>query len=106
MNETTSPSSRRPIMLLLELLSRRWALRVLWELRDGPRTSRELRSATNISPTVLQSRTNELRDAGFIELRSRAGYEMTPLGRELSAAFSPLNSFAKKWQDSSPTLSE
>ena len=26
----------RPIMALLDLLGRRWALRVLWELRNGP----------------------------------------------------------------------
>ena len=35
--------SGRPIMAALDLLGRRWALRLLWELRDGPRTFRALR---------------------------------------------------------------
>jgi DNA-binding HxlR family transcriptional regulator len=29
-------SGGRPIMALLDLLGRRWALRILWELRGGP----------------------------------------------------------------------
>ena len=35
----------RPIMVLLDLLGRRWALRILWELRGGALTSRALRTA-------------------------------------------------------------
>ena len=34
----------RPIMAALDLLGRRWALRVLWELRGGPLSFRELRA--------------------------------------------------------------
>jgi DNA-binding HxlR family transcriptional regulator len=29
--------SGRPIMALLDLLGRRWTLRILWELREGNR---------------------------------------------------------------------
>lgn len=86
-------------MVLLELLSRRWTLRVLWELRDGPRSSRGLRDATGISPTVLQARVNDLRDAGMINLKAGSGYEMTELGRELSASFAPLYAFATRWSE-------
>ncbi|HTO53257.1 MAG TPA: transcriptional regulator, partial [Myxococcota bacterium] len=32
--------SGRPIMAALDLLGRRWALRVLWELRNGPHSFR------------------------------------------------------------------
>ena len=43
----------RPIMALLDLLGRRWTLRIAWELRDGPLTSRALRTACDdASPTV------------------------------------------------------
>jgi DNA-binding HxlR family transcriptional regulator len=35
----------RPIMALLDLLGRRWALRIIWELRDGPLTFRDLQAA-------------------------------------------------------------
>ena len=60
----------RPIMVLLDLLGRRWSLRILWELREGALTSRALRAACgDASPTVMQQRLTELREAGFIELR-------------------------------------
>lgn len=90
---------RRPIMALLELLGRKWALRILWELRDGALNSRALRSAAgNLSPTVLQARINELREGGIVELRAE-GYALTPLGRELLEAFIPLYRFAGRWAD-------
>jgi len=91
----------RPIMALLDLLGRRWCLRILWELRDAALTSRALRTACDeASPTVLQTRLDELRQAGFIEL-SDSGYELTPLGRELFATFMPLHGFAERWRRAS-----
>ncbi|MBR0828922.1 helix-turn-helix transcriptional regulator [Bradyrhizobium manausense] len=89
----------RPIMALLDLLGRRWALRILWELREAPLTSRALRTACDeASPTVLQTRLDELRDAGFIELSDGSGYGLTPLGRELCETFMPLHRFAERWR--------
>ena len=41
--------SGRPIMALLDLLGRRWSLRILWELREQALTSRALRNAVSIS---------------------------------------------------------
>ena len=60
----------RPIMALLDLLGRRWSLRIIWELRDDRSlTSRALRTACDeASPTVLQTRLSELREAGLVEL--------------------------------------
>lgn len=85
-------------MALLDLLGRRWALRVIWELRDGWLTSRQLRAACDdVSPTVLQSRLSELRGAGLIVLEARHGYTLTPLGRELLESFLPLHGFAERW---------
>jgi DNA-binding HxlR family transcriptional regulator len=92
----------RPIMALLDLLGRRWSLRILWELRDEPLTSRALRTACDeASPTVLQARLTELREAGFVELGEGGGYGLTPLGRELSATFMPLHRFAERWRGKS-----
>jgi DNA-binding HxlR family transcriptional regulator len=89
----------RPIMVLLDLLGRRWTLRILWELRDVPLTSRALRSACDeASPTVLQARLTELREAGFVALAEGGGYSLTPLGRELSENVLPLHRFAERWQ--------
>jgi DNA-binding HxlR family transcriptional regulator len=90
--------SGRPIMALLDLLGRRWSLRILWELREDPLTSRALRTACDqASPTVLQARLTELREAGFVELGDGGGYGLTALGRELRETFMPLHRFAEKW---------
>ncbi|MEY9181626.1 DNA-binding HxlR family transcriptional regulator [Bradyrhizobium sp. USDA 326] len=89
----------RPIMVLLDLLGRRWSLRIMWELRDGPLTSRALRTACDeASPTVLQARLTELREAGFVELGDGGGYGLTPLGQELCETFMPLHRFAERWK--------
>ncbi|PAY08727.1 MULTISPECIES: winged helix-turn-helix transcriptional regulator [Bradyrhizobium] len=89
--------SGRPIMALLDLLGRRWTLRIVWELREGALTSRALRAACDeVSPTILQTRLTELREAGFVELTDD-GYGLTALGRELFATFTPLNRFAERW---------
>ena len=88
----------RPLMAAMDLLGRRWALRILWELRSDPLTSRALRTACDdASPTILQTRLTELREAGFVELVPAAGYGLTPLGRELCETFLPLHRFAERW---------
>jgi DNA-binding HxlR family transcriptional regulator len=94
----------RPIMVLLDLLGRRWTLRILWELREGRKlTSRELRAACDeASPTVLQARLSELRAAGFLDLAAEGGYSLTPLGQELCETFLPLHRFAERWRKVKP----
>ena len=88
----------RPIMALLDLLGRRWALRILWELREDALTSRALRAACDdASPTVMQQRLSELREAGFLTLREEGGYALTDLGRELLQTSLPLYQFAERW---------
>jgi DNA-binding HxlR family transcriptional regulator len=88
----------RPIMALLDLLGRRWTLRIVWELRDASLTSRALRTACDdASPTVMQARLTELREAGLVELLAGDGYRLTPLGRELMESFQPLHRFAERW---------
>jgi DNA-binding HxlR family transcriptional regulator len=90
--------SGRPIMALLDLLGRRWSLRILWELREAPLTSRALRAACDeASPTVLQTRLSELREAGFVELVPAGGYGLTATGKELLETFLPLHRFAERW---------
>jgi len=89
----------RPIMVLLDLLGRRWTLRILWELRHGALTSRALRTACDeASPTVLQARLTDLREAGFVALADGGGYSLTPLGQELSENVLPLHRFAERWK--------
>jgi DNA-binding HxlR family transcriptional regulator len=84
-------------MELLDLLGRRWALRVLWELRgDGGLTFRELRSrADDLSSSVLTERLRELTEAGVVG-RDEAGYVLTPRRRELIEL--PLDAWAQVWR--------
>lgn len=90
--------SGRAVMALLDLMGRRWSLRIIWELRNGPMTSRELRTACNeASPTVMQRRLDELRDADLVDYLAGAGYRLTKLGEAFIEAFQPLSSFADKW---------
>jgi DNA-binding HxlR family transcriptional regulator len=85
-------------MAALDLLGRRWALRVLWELRDGaPLSFRELRErCDSMSTSVLNQRLVELRDAGVVEA-GEEGYLLTRSGRELKDAIAPLDAWAKRW---------
>lgn len=95
-------ASGRPIMAALDLLGRRWALRVLWELRAGPLTFRELRAACGgVSPTVLNTRLAELRDVGVLESGER-GYAPTAMGQKLCASLAPLQRWADDWAEHLP----
>jgi DNA-binding HxlR family transcriptional regulator len=87
----------RPIMALLDLLGRRWALRVIWELRGEPLTFRDLQAACDgMSSSVLNQRLGELREAGIAE-RAGEGFRLTDEGRRLLAAFEPLDAWARRW---------
>lgn len=88
----------RPVMALLDLLGRRGTLRLLWELRDGrPQPFRLLQaSAGEMSPSVLNARLKELREARIVELGG-GGYALTPGGAELLKRLQPLNRWAERW---------
>lgn len=89
--------SGRSIMVLLDLLGRRWALRIIWELRDQPKRFRALQEAIGASPTMVNTRLSELRAACLVELDVNAGYQLTPLGAELLQQFLPLVAWSEKW---------
>jgi DNA-binding HxlR family transcriptional regulator len=88
----------RPIMAALDLLGRRWALRILWELRDGrPASFRELRERCDqMSTSVLNQRLAELREAGLVDTGGD-GYRLTKSGTDLLSALAPLDAWAKRW---------
>ena len=89
--------SNRPIHQLLDLLSRRWTLRVLWELRDGPVTFRQLQDkADQVSPTVLNTRLAELRRHHIVD-RGEHGYQLTERGAELASQLIDLHRWAERW---------
>jgi DNA-binding HxlR family transcriptional regulator len=84
-------------MALLDLLGRRWALRIGWELRERTLSFRELQAACDgMSPSVLNQRLTELREAGLVELTDD-GYALTHDGDELLDLIGPLSTWAKRW---------
>ncbi|MER5636629.1 helix-turn-helix domain-containing protein [Kitasatospora sp. NPDC002227] len=89
----------RPIMALLDLLGRRWVLRILWELRGeaGP-TFRQLQQRCDgVSSSVLAARLRELGEADLVE-HSGAGYLLTAQGRTLFERLAQLDSWAADWR--------
>ncbi len=87
----------RPIMVLLDLLGRRWTLRIVWELREAPRRFRELQDSIGASPTIINTRLTELREAKLVELDPDSGYRLTALGNELLQLMLPLHVWSEKW---------
>ena len=86
-------------MALLDLLGRRWALRIIWELRGGPRNFRDLQATCDgMSSSVLNQRLAELREASIVGLGD-VGFELTDEGRELLEAFPPVQAWAERWAE-------
>lgn len=83
---------------LLELLESRYAMRVLWALRDGhPQTFRLLQdSVGHITPNTLNTRVKELRAANLMT-HGTDGYTVTPSGADLLKRLNDLQAFAGKW---------
>src|SRR3954465_118652 len=87
---------RHAIADLFDLLGRRWAMRVLWELRDRPLRYAELRvRCEEMSTSVLAQRLRDLADAGVLAQPDGA-YGLTAAGRELLDHLMPLNEWAKR----------
>ena len=86
---------------LLSLLESRYAMRVLWALRDGhTQTFRLLQdSVGSITPNTLNTRIKELREAGLMTHGSD-GYCVTTAGADLLKRLADLQAFAGKWASS------
>jgi DNA-binding HxlR family transcriptional regulator len=83
---------------IIDLFHKRWTMRILWELRDGPVTFRELQAACSmVSSSVLNVRISELREAQLVEHTSGEGYQLSDWGKELLVATQPLAAWARRW---------
>nr|WP_026178899.1 helix-turn-helix domain-containing protein [Streptomyces hokutonensis] len=92
----------RPVMAALDLLGRRWTLRVIWELhRQGtPIGFRELRRrCDDMSSSVLSTRLTELREADIAEQTPDGAWQLTPLGTDLVTAMAPLLDWSRVWAE-------
>lgn len=87
----------RPLMAALDLFGHRWALRILWELRDGALGARRLlEQCDGLSSSVLYQRLRELHDAGVVR-RVGSRWALTGLGVDLGTALAPLDAWSRRW---------
>jgi DNA-binding HxlR family transcriptional regulator len=97
----------RPLMAAMDLLGKRWTLRVLWELGHGPLGARGLQAKCDaMSSSVLYERLRELGEAGLIRQDANEAYELTDLGSSLQTALAPLDTWAKRWAKTASPSSE
>ena len=92
-----SSKENAAVFQLFEKLECRYALRVLWALRDGhPQTFRLLQdSVGGITPNTLNTRIKELRECGLLDHGSD-GYIVTPSGQDLLKPLSDVQAFAHR----------
>jgi DNA-binding HxlR family transcriptional regulator len=95
-------AATRPVESALDLLGRRWALRLVWELRRSALAFSELRERTGISPSVLSARLGELTDARIVERDTGRRYRLSGRGRELARLLYELNRWAEQKHQTGP----
>ena len=88
-------------MAIFDLLGRRWAMGIIWNLHQGPSTFRNLQSycerkGGTISPSILNSRLKDLQEAQLVE-RTLEGYQLTTLGQEVFILLEPFGAWATQW---------
>jgi DNA-binding HxlR family transcriptional regulator len=85
----------RPALVAFDLPERRWALRVLWELREDHLGFRALQeSCGGMSSSVLRDRPAELVSAGLVQNDDAGRYGLSLHGHALLEALTPLSSWA------------
>ena len=94
-------ATERAVEGVFELLGRRWALRLVWELRRSTFTFSELRERTGISPSVLSARLRELVDSDVLERDGARRYRLSGRGRELARILYELNRWAERQHETS-----
>ena len=88
----------RPLLVAFDLLGRRWALRVLWELREDHLGFRVLQERCGgMSSSVLRDRLVELHGAGLLETDDAGRYGLSRHGLALLEALQPLSRWADAW---------
>jgi DNA-binding HxlR family transcriptional regulator len=83
-------------MVVLDVLGRRGALRILWELRHDPLSFRALQQACETNPGSLNTRLKELRDLGIVD-HDDGGYRLTQKGRGLTIPLTAIHDWADQW---------
>ncbi len=98
-NSVGGSTTGRPIMVLFDVLGKRWMLRILWELRDERLNFRELRArCSDVSPTILNRRLKSLRELQLVD-HDKRGYGLTKSGRELGRHLLKLSNWSDRWAE-------
>jgi DNA-binding HxlR family transcriptional regulator len=86
------------MLALLDLLGRRWALRILWELRQQPASFQLLqRRCDSMSTSVLSQRLGELREAQLVEKDQTGDYRLSESGARLLARLDGIDEWTQEW---------
>ena len=93
-----SSKENAAVSQLLAQLESRYAMRVLWALKDGhAQTFRLLQdSVGGITPNTLNTRIKELREAGLLD-HGADGYTVTAAGADLLKRLNDVQAFATRW---------
>src|SRR5437660_10450119 len=85
-----------PIVAALDLLGRRWILRILWELRTGPMGFRALQALCDqMSPSLLSQRLSLLQTTGLIHHPAEGLSYSTAVRQALLPALAPFPTWAE-----------
>ena len=96
-----------PVMAFQAMISGKYKIRILWDLRDGPRRYSEIRTGLlsgatgtrEIAPRVLSRELKALAEAGMIARKDyglvppKVEYSLTPAG----ASFVPVIAVIRDW---------
>jgi DNA-binding HxlR family transcriptional regulator len=86
------------MLALLDLLGRRWALRILWELRLESASFQVLqRRCDSMSTSVLSQRLSELRDAQLVDRDGDGNYLLTEQGDVLLGRLDGIDEWTQQW---------
>lgn len=94
------PQPRRPALDLFDLLGRRWALRILWELGEDPASFQDLQARCDaMSTSVLSQRLVDLREAQLVEKAQDGRYRLSEQGTSLVARLDWIDEWTRSWAD-------
>jgi DNA-binding HxlR family transcriptional regulator len=92
-----------PVAKAAEVLGERWTILIIRELLLGTTRFTELqRALSQISPTLLTKRLNQLQDCGLVIRKKmpeqrRTEYYLTPAGKDLMPVVTGLGEWGMKW---------
>ncbi len=105
----SAPAFGCPVAAFQKMISGKYKLRIVWDLKDGPRRYGEIRSgllrgqagSTEIAPRVLSRELKALTESGLIdrkhygEVPPKVEYRLTAKGR----SFVPVVAAIRDWGD-------